>query len=231
MPVLFLNPNRRRYAGNENKEQKMYEKFLARVAELKVVPVIALEDAGSADDLASALVEGGLPVAEVTFRTASAAQTISAMARRGDMEVGAGTVRTLDQAKAAMDAGATYIVSPGFNQQVTEWAVKNSIPILPGVDSTLGIEMALALGLDTVKFFPAGASGGLAKIKALHGPYGDVKFVPTGGISASNLAEWLAHPAIIACGGSWLVAKNLLNEGKWDEVKRLTAEAVAVAKG
>lgn len=207
----------------------MFEKFLARVAELKIVPVIALEDSGKAGDLAAALVEGGLPVAEVTFRTSSAAETISTMAKRGDMEVGAGTVRTLDQAKAAMDAGATYLVSPGFNSTVTEWAVKKGIPILAGVDSTLGIEMALALGLDTVKFFPAGASGGLAKIKALHGPYGDVKFIPTGGIAAANLAEWLAHPAIIACGGSWLVAKDLLNEGKWDEVKRLTAEAVAIA--
>ena len=209
----------------------MFEKFLSRVAELKVVPVIALEDAGSAGDLAAALVEGGLPVAEVTFRTASAADTIRAMAKRGDMEVGAGTVRTLDQAKAAVDAGATYLVSPGFNRQVTEWAVTNGLPILPGVDSTLGIEMALELGLDTVKFFPAGASGGLDKIRALHGPYGDVKFVPTGGIGASNLAEWLAHPAIIACGGSWLVATNLLKEKRWDEVTRLTAEAVAIARG
>ena len=208
----------------------MYEKFLARVAELKVVPVIALDDAGKADDLASALVEGGLPVAEVTFRTAGAPQTISTMAARGDMEVGAGTVRTLDQAKAAMDAGATYLVSPGFNSAVTKWAVDRGIPILPGVDSTLGVEMALALGLDTVKFFPAGASGGLAKIKALHGPYGDVRFVPTGGISAANLAEWLAHPAIIACGGSWLVARKLLDTGNWNEVKRLTAEAVAEAR-
>ena len=207
----------------------MYEKFLARVAELKVVPVIALEDASKADDLAAALVEGGLPVAEVTFRTAGAAETIRSMAARGDMEVGAGTVRNLDQAKAAMDAGATYLVSPGFNSSVVEWAVVNKVPMVPGVDSTLGIEMALNLGLNTVKFFPAGASGGLAKIKALHGPYGDVRFVPTGGIGAGNLAEWLAHPAIIACGGSWLVAKNLLNEGNWDEVLRLTREAVAIA--
>lgn len=209
----------------------MDEKFVSRIAELKVIPVIALEDAGRADDLAAALVDGGLPAAEVTFRTAGARDTISTMAKRGDMEVGAGTVRTLDQAKAAADAGAAYLVSPGFNREVTEWAVTHSIPILAGVDSTLGIEMALALGLNTVKFFPAGASGGLAKIKALHGPYRDVKFVPTGGISASNLAEWLAHPAVIACGGSWLVARNLLNEGRWDEVKRLTAEAVGIAAG
>ena len=209
----------------------MYDEFLAKVADMKVVPVIALEDAAKADDLAGALCDGGLPVAEVTFRTASAADTIKAMAKRGGMEVGAGTVRTLDQAKAAMDAGATFLVSPGFNIDVVRWAVDNKVPMLPGVDSTLGIEMALSLGLDTVKFFPAGASGGLAKIKALHGPYGDVRFIPTGGIGAGNLAEWLAHPAIVACGGSWLVAKDLLNSGNWSEVRRLTAEAVAVAAG
>ena len=209
----------------------MYDEFLAKVADMKVVPVIALEDAAKADDLAGALCDGGLPVAEVTFRTASAADTIKAMAKRGGMEVGAGTVRTLDQAKAAMDAGATFLVSPGFNIDVVRWAVDNKVPMLPGVDSTLGIEMALSLGLDTVKFFPAGASGGLAKIKALHGPYGDVRFIPTGGIGAGNLAEWLAHPAIVACGGSWLVAKDLLNSGNWSEVRRLTAAAVAVAAG
>lgn len=207
----------------------MFEKFLERVAELKVIPVIALEDAGKAGDLAGALVEGGLPVAEVTFRTATAAQTIRTMADRGDVLVGAGTVRNLDQAKAAVDAGAGYLVSPGFNVSVVEWAIDRSLPILPGVDSTLGIEMAMDRELNTVKFFPAGASGGLAKIKALYGPYGDVRFVPTGGINAVNLAEWLAHPAIIACGGSWLVAKNLLAAGNWDEVVRLTKEAVVTS--
>ena len=207
----------------------MFDKFLDNVAKLKVVPVIALEDAGKADDLAAALVEGGLPVAEVTFRTASAAQSIRTMADRGDIAVGAGTVRNLDQAKAAVDAGASFLVSPGFNASVVEWAVEKNLPILPGVDSTLGIEMAVERGLNTVKFFPAGASGGLAKLKALYGPYGDVRFVPTGGINAGNLVEWLAHPAIIACGGSWLVAKNLLAAGNWDDVIRLTKEAVAAA--
>jgi len=151
------------------------------------------------------------------------------MADRGDIAVGAGTVRNLDQAKAAVDAGASFLVSPGFNASVVEWAVERNLPILPGVDSTLGIEMAVERGLNTVKFFPAGASGGLAKLKALYGPYGDVRFVPTGGINAGNLVEWLAHPAIIACGGSWLVAKNLLAAGNWDDVIRLTKEAVAAA--
>lgn len=209
----------------------MYEDFIKNVEKFKVVPVIALEDAGKADDLAAALVDGGLPVAEVTFRTTAAADTIRTMAARGDMEVGAGTVRTLDQAKTAVDIGATYLVSPGYNATVVEWAINNNVPILPGVDSTLGIELALALGLNTVKFFPAGASGGLDKIKALHGPYGDLSFVPTGGIGPHNLAEWLAHPAVIACGGSWLVKKDLLASGNWNEVNRLTREAVAIATG
>ena len=209
---------------------KMYEDFIGRLAELKVVPVIALDDPGKADDLASALIAGGLPVAEVTFRLAGAEKAIRKMADRRDILVGAGTVRTLDQAKAAMDAGAAFLVSPGFGVSIVEWAIKNNIPILPGVDSTYGIEMGLSMGLDTLKFFPAGASGGLAKIKALHGPYGDVKFCPTGGIGAENLSEWLAHPAIIACGGSWLVDKKLLAASNWDEVTRLVAEAVKIAK-
>lgn len=207
----------------------MFEQFLSRVAALKVVPVIALDDPSMADDLAGALAEGGLPIAEVTFRTAGAAAAIRTMADRKDILVGAGTVRTLDQAKAAVDAGADYLVSPGFNAAVVKWAVDRKLPILPGVDSTLGIEMALDFGLSTLKFFPAGASGGLEKIKALYGPYSDVKFVPTGGIGPENLAEWLSQPSIIACGGSWLVAKNLLAGGKWDEVVRLTREAVEIA--
>jgi len=207
----------------------MFDEFLARVAEWKVIPVIALENPESADDLAGALVAGGLPVAEVTFRVAGAERAIRQMADRGDIAVGAGTVRTLDQAKAAADAGAEFLVSPGFNAAVVEWAVDRGLPMLPGVDSTLGLEMALGFGLDTVKFFPAGASGGLAKIKALHGPYGDVRFIPTGGIGPANLAEWLAHPAVIACGGSWPVKKDLLSTGNWDEVRRLSAEAASIA--
>ena len=207
----------------------MFDDFLKRIAEFKVVPVIALDSPAKADDLAGALVAGGLPVAEVTFRTEGAAQTIAAMAKRGDITVGAGTVRNLDQAKEARDAGAAFLVSPGFNAAVVDWAIGLGLPILPGVDSTLGLEMALESGLDTVKFFPAGASGGLSKIKALHGPYGEVKFVPTGGIGAANLAEWLAHPAVIACGGSWLVAENLLAEGDWKEVEGLVRQAVKIA--
>lgn len=208
----------------------LYEAFLAKIATYGIIPVVTLKDAGSADELAGALIGGGLPVVEVTFRASRALETIRIMARRGDLLVGAGTVRTLDQAKAARDSGATYLVSPGFNRDVVNWAINQQIPILPGVDSTLGIEMAVAKGLKALKFFPAEASGGLKKLNALHGPYYDVRFVPTGGITVGNLAQWLAHPAVIACGGSWLVDAQLLRNKQWDEVERLVKEALAIAR-
>jgi len=208
----------------------LYEAFLAEIAAYGVIPVITLEDAGSADELARALIAGGLPVAEVTFRSSDAPETIRIMSKRGDILAGAGTVRTLDQAKAARDSGASYLVSPGFNGAVVDWALNQQIPILPGVDSTLGIEIATARGLRTLKFFPAEASGGLARLNALHGPYADVRFVPTGGINAGNLARWLAHPAVIACGGSWMVGGELLKKKKWDEVSYLAERALTIVK-
>lgn len=209
----------------------MFEEFLARLGQIRIVPVIALEDAAGAAPLAEALVSGGLPVAEVTFRTAAAAESIATMAKRSDILVGAGTVRSVDQAEAARDAGATFLVTPGFNAAVVDWALAAGMPILPGIDSTLGIEMATAKGLTTLKFFPAATSGGLAALKALSAPYGDVRFVPTGGIGPGNVAEWLAHPAVTACGGSWLVKKDLLAAGDWETVERLTREAVELAAG
>ena len=205
----------------------MFDSFLTRVSRLKLVPVIALDDEAKADDLGDALLAGGLPLAEITLRTDAALGTVRRMARRGDILVGAGTVRSTDQARAARDAGAAFLVSPGFSADTVEWAVRENIPILPGVDSTLGIEAALALGLNTVKFFPAASSGGLAKIKALHGPYPELRFIPTGGVNASNLGEWLSHPAVIACGGSWPVARHLLDAADWKDVTRLIREALA----
>ena len=205
----------------------MFDSFLTRVSRLKLVPVIALDDEAKADDLGDALLAGGLPLAEITLRTDAALGTVRRMARRGDILVGAGTVRSTDQARAARDAGAAFLVSPGFSAETVEWAVRENIPILPGVDSTLGIEAALALGLNTVKFFPAASSGGLAKIKALHGPYPELRFIPTGGVNASNLGEWLSHPAVIACGGSWPVARHLLDAADWKDVTRLIREALA----
>lgn len=208
----------------------MYEVFLARIAAYGIIPVVTLGDVGSANELAGALIGGGLPVAEVTLRASGALEIIREMSKRGDLLVGAGTVRTLDQAKAAWDSGATYLVSPGFNEIVVHWAIKQQIPILPGVDSTLGIEMAVAKGLNTLKFFPAGASGGPAKLDALHGPYYDIRFVPTGGIDAGNLAQWLIHPAVIACGGSWLVGAGLLKNRRWNEVENLVKEGLAIVR-
>lgn len=207
----------------------MYETFLAKIASYGIIPVVTLNDVRSVDGLAGALISGGLPVAEVTLRVSEALETIRIMSKRGDLLVGAGTVRTLDQARAARDSGASYLVSPGFNEAVVHWAIDQQIPILPGVDSTLGIEMAVAKGLKALKFFPAGTSGGPAKLSALHGPYNDVRFVPTGGIDAGNLDRWLTHPAVIACGGSWMVSMKLLENKKWDEVECLVKEALAIA--
>lgn len=207
----------------------MYEAFLARIAAYGIIPVVTLGDAGIADELAGALIGGGLPLVEVTLRASGGLEIVRKMSKKGNLLVGAGTVRTLDQAKAARDSGAAYLVSPGFNETVVNWAINRQIPILPGVDSTLGIEMAVAKGLTALKFFPAGASGGPAKLSALHGPYYDIRFVPTGGINAGNLAQWLMHPAVIACGGSWLVGVELLKDKKWGEVERLVKEALAIA--
>jgi len=208
----------------------LFETFLARIAAYGVIPLVTLGDSSSADELAEALIDGGLPVIEVTFRTSEALEIIGKMSKRGDLLVGAGTVRTLYQARAARDSGASFLVSPGFNDTVVDWAIEQQIPILPGVDSTLGIEMAVAKGLNALKFFPAAASGGPARLDALHGPYADVWFVPTGGIDAANLAQWLARPAVLACGGSWLVSAKILNSRKWAEVERLAKEALAIVR-
>lgn len=203
---------------------------LASLAQHKIVPVIALEDAASASPLAEALMAGSLPVAEVTFRTAAAQAAIKAMSAHKGMIVGAGTVLSPTQVDQAIDAGATYIVSPGLNPKVVEHCIKRGIPITPGAVTPTEIEMALDLGLKIVKFFPAGEYGGLKTIKALSAPYGMMKFIPTGGISAANLAEYLAFKAIHAVGGSWMVSKELLAAKNWAEVTRLATEATTIAK-
>lgn len=194
----------------------------------RIVPVVVLDNAADAGPLAEALVGGGLPVAEVTFRTAAAVEAIGIMAARGDVIVGAGTVLTPAQVDQAVDAGATYIVSPGTSAAVVERAQQRGVPVLPGAVTATEIQAALALGLDTVKFFPAGTSGGPAAIKALAAPFGGVKFVPTGGVGLANLAEYLAIPAVAAVGGSWMVPAAAIRAGDFDTVRRLTAEAVAL---
>lgn len=203
--------------------------MLEQLQRLRIVPVIACKDAAQAAPLAAALEAGGLPCAEVTLRTPAALAVIRTMAQRPGLLVGAGTVLKPEQAQAAVDAGARFIVAPGFNPKVVRYCVERQIPIFPGVCTPTEIEMALDHGLEVVKFFPAEAYGGVKTLQALCAPYGGVRFIPTGGITAANLAAYLRLPAVVACGGSWMVAGALLDAGRFDEVERLSREAVALA--
>lgn len=197
-----------------------------------IVPVIALDDAKDAAPLAKALINGGINCAEVTFRTAAAEQAIKNItAEYPEMLVGAGTVLTTDQVDRAVAAGAKFIVSPGLNPTVVSYCTGKNIPIVPGTANPSDIEAALSLGLDTVKFFPAEAAGGIKMIKAMSAPYGNIKFMPTGGINADNLKEYLDFDKVFACGGSWMVKKDLVSAGKFDEIERLTREAVNTMLG
>lgn len=203
---------------------------LAALSAARLVPVVVLDDAAHAGPLAGALVEGGLPVAEVTFRTAAAADSIRAMADRGDILIGAGTVLTVAQVDEAVAAGANYIVSPGLSRAVVERCQEHGVLALPGAVTATEIQAALELGLTTVKFFPAGTSGGAPAIKALAAPFGGVKFVPTGGVGPANLLDYLSIPAVAAVGGSWMVPRDLVNAGDFARIATLTAEAVALAQ-
>ncbi len=202
---------------------------LSRLAEHRLVPVVVLDDARDAGPLAEALVGGGLPVAEVTFRTAAAPDAIRAMAERGDVLVGAGTVITPAQVDQAVAAGAQYLVSPGTSRAVVERAQEHGVPVLPGAVTASEVQAALELGLDTVKFFPAGTSGGSRAIAALAAPFGGVRFVPTGGVGPGNLDEYLALPCVAAVGGSWMVPRDRVRAGDLDGVRSLVADAVALA--
>ncbi len=199
------------------------------IAQLKIVPVVALDDAKDAIPLADALIAGNLPVAEITFRTAAAEASIRAMIKeRPQMLVGAGTITTLAQAKRAIAAGADFLVTPGFSDEITAYAKDVGIVIFPGVCTPTEIMATLKYDLPVVKFFPAAQYGGLNTIKALNGPFPNLKFMPTGGISASNVLEYLAYPNIVACGGSWMVKKDMINAGRFDEIQSLAAEAAAL---
>lgn len=195
----------------------------------RIVPVVVLDDVARADDLGAALVAGGLPVAEVTFRTPDAAAVLRRLAQRGDLVVGAGTVLTTDQVDLAHEAGAGFVVSPGLSSEVVHRCQELGLPVVPGVSSATEIMHALRLGLDTVKFFPAEASGGLGMVKALSAAFPQVRFVPTGGITAASAPAYLAHPAVVAVGGSWMVAPDLLAAGQWDEVAARSAAAVRLS--
>jgi len=193
-----------------------------------LVPVVVLDDAADADALAAALVAGGLPVAEVTFRTAAAQDSIRAMSARGDILVGAGTVLTVEQVDQAVAAGASYVVSPGLSRAVVERCREHGVLALPGAVTATEIQAALELGLTTVKFFPAGTSGGAAAIAALTAPFDGVTFVPTGGIGPKNLHEYLSIPSVVAVGGSWMVPREHVKAGDFAGITALTAEAVAL---
>ncbi len=197
-----------------------------------VIPVVVLDDPADAPHVAGALQDGGLPCAEVTFRTAAAAKAIEAIATsRPDVLVGAGTVLTVDQVQTAVAAGARFIVAPGLNRKVVEHCLQHNIPILPGVATPTDVESALELGLEVVKFFPAEANGGLGFLKAVAAPYRSIKFVPTGGIQQSNLLSYLKFPRVLACGGSWMVNPELLAARRYDEIRRLTSEAIHLMLG
>lgn len=202
---------------------------LSALRAARLVPVVVLDDAADADALAGALVAGGLPVAEVTFRTAAAQDSIRAMAARGDILIGAGTVLTAAQVDKAVAAGASYIVSPGLSRAVVERCAEHGVLALPGAVTATEVTAALDLGLTTVKFFPAGTSGGAAAIKALSAPFGGVQFVPTGGVGPTNLGDYLSIPAVAAVGGSWMVPRDLVKAGDFAGITALTAEAVALA--
>jgi 2-dehydro-3-deoxyphosphogluconate aldolase/(4S)-4-hydroxy-2-oxoglutarate aldolase len=196
-----------------------------------LVPVVEIGDPGLAVPLGDALVDGGLGCAEITFRTSAAAAAIRALRLgRPDVLVGAGTVLTVEQVDAAADAGAAFIVAPGFSPGVVDRALGLGLPVIPGVCTPTEIELALSHGVDVLKFFPAEAAGGVAFLKAVAAPYRSVRFVPTGGIGPENVARYLAIPQVLACGGSWMVAKDLVAAGDFATIRRLTAEAVALVR-
>lgn len=202
-----------------------------RLGAIGLVPVVKINDAEQAAPLAHALVAGGLPCAEVTFRTACAAEAIARMAAaEPELVVGAGTVLTPEQVDEAVAAGAQFVVAPGFNPRVVDHAIAAGVPMMPGIANASGVEAALERGLDAVKFFPAEQAGGLAYIQALAGPYAGVTFMPTGGINPANLGSYLACGSILCCGGTWMVKESLLDAGDWAEVERLCAEGAAIVR-
>ncbi|MBE6839235.1 MAG: bifunctional 4-hydroxy-2-oxoglutarate aldolase/2-dehydro-3-deoxy-phosphogluconate aldolase [Ruminococcus sp.] len=205
---------------------------IEEISKIGIVPVIALDDAKDAEPLAKALCEGGLPCAEVTFRTAAAEESIRIMSEKfPQMLVGAGTVLNPEQVDRAVNAGAKFIVSPGLNPKTVAYCVSKNIPIVPGCANPSDVEQAIEQGLEVVKFFPAEQAGGLKMIKAMSAPYTSVKFMPTGGINADNLIEYLNFNKIVACGGSWMVSKDMVTAGEFDKITKLTREAVTKMLG
>lgn len=207
------------------------DNVLQQLGNLGLVPVVAIDRAEDASKLGQALLNGGLPCAEITFRTAAAQDAIRLIATEcPEVLVGAGTVLSVEQAEQAVSAGAKFIVSPGFDPDVVDWCLANKVPVTPGVVTPTEVALALKKGINVLKFFPAEAAGGVKLLKAIAAPYGGVKFIPTGGISASNLADYLSLPMVHACGGSWMVKKQLIADGAFDTITKLAREAVTVAQ-
>ena len=203
--------------------------LLRRMGGLGVMPVISLPRAGMAEPLAEALARGGLPAAEIGLRTEAAVEGIARMRKaRPDMLVGAGTVLTLDQAQACLDAGARFIVAPGYDDALVDFCLERGVPVIPGICTASELTRAVNKGLAAVKFFPAEAMGGLKTLKALAGPFADVLFMPTGGVNPGNMADYLAWERILTVGGTWLAKKDVLERGDFDEIARLAREAMDI---
>jgi 2-dehydro-3-deoxyphosphogluconate aldolase/(4S)-4-hydroxy-2-oxoglutarate aldolase len=202
-------------------------KVLEKLGKIGIVPVITINDAQNAVQLARALAAGGIPCAEITFRTAQGEEAIKRIAKEvPDVLLGAGTVLTTDQVDRAVGAGANFIVSPGLNPKVVSHCIQKGIPVTPGCSNPSDIEQALEFGLEVVKFFPAEQAGGLEYIKAISAPYPNLKFMPTGGINAGNIAKYIAFEKILACGGSWMAGADLINAGNFDKITTLSREAI-----
>ena len=205
--------------------------MLKQIEGFGVVPVVVLNDAKDAAPLAKALCEGGLPCAEVTFRTEAAEESIRIMTEQfPEMLIGAGTVLTIDQVDRAVGAGAKFIVSPGFDPEIVDYCISKNIVVLPGCVTPSEVIQAVKRGLEVIKFFPAEQYGGVATLKALSAAFPKARFMPTGGVSAKNLAEYLGFKKIVACGGSWMVKGDMVAAGEFDKIKEMTAEAVALVK-
>jgi 2-dehydro-3-deoxyphosphogluconate aldolase/(4S)-4-hydroxy-2-oxoglutarate aldolase len=203
--------------------------IIQRLRRLRIIPMVAIDHAEHAGKFGDALVQGGLPVVEITFRTPAAEAAVRTLAVRGDLLVGAGTILTTEQADRAIGAGAKFLVAPGTNPKVVEHVLARGITMVPGVATPTDIELALSLGPSTLKFFPAETMGGPAAIKALAGPYPNVRFIPTGGITPEKLPDYLKLPPVIACGGSWLAPRELLAAARFEEIRGLVQKAVAIA--
>jgi 2-dehydro-3-deoxyphosphogluconate aldolase/(4S)-4-hydroxy-2-oxoglutarate aldolase len=209
----------------------MQTEVLARLGDVGFIPVITIHDAAKAMPLAQALINGGLPCVEITFRTSVAAEAIRILAASfPQLLVGAGTVQTIAHAETAVAAGARYIVSPGFDAAVVDWCLGSNIPVIPGVMTPTEVNMALNKGLSLLKYFPAEAAGGLRSLRAISEPYAGIKFVPTGGITQSNLVDYLRLPAVFACAGSWVATDRMIAQAEFGRIRELAAHAVKLVK-